>query len=328
MNIKKKIVVVGCGHWGKNLVRNFYELGALYCICEPNDNIANKLSNLYSVPNLSFDEVIKNSEIDGVVLAVPVQHHASMAIKAIEHGKHVYVEKPLAANHKEGAEIVKKAKEFSAHLMVGHLLQYHPAFIKLKDIVQSKVLGKIKYIYSSRMSFGKIRSFENVIWSFAPHDISMVLSLVSSELKEVRTESSCILQPDIEDIANLHMYFDSGIKAHITVSWLNPTKEQKLVVIGENGMIVFDDTKEWKEKLSLKKYNVDFVCEEPHLSTNKEEVISVPQAEPLFEECKYFIELLSEKVPPKTDGHEGLRVLKALGAFTESHKNQTSVKLK
>ena len=231
--MKKNIAVIGCGHWGKNLVRNFSELGALVAVCDPNDKLAKTYAKEHNVDNLSFTAIINDAAIEGVVLAVPAPLHASMAIEAMNAGKHVYVEKPLAMNKIEAAAMIASAKKNNVQLMVGHLLQYHPVFMAVRGLVDSGELGSLSYIYSNRLSFGKVRSEEDVIWSFAPHDISMVLSLTGEEPELVRTESSCILQPNIADTATVHMEFKSALKAHISVSWLHPYKEQKLVVVGE-----------------------------------------------------------------------------------------------
>jgi len=310
--MKKNIAVVGCGHWGKNLARNFFELGALYSVCDPDIEIAQKYADQYSAKNESFSEVINNKNIKGVVLAVPAPLHASMAIEALNCGKHVYVEKPLAMNQVEADLMITAAHKNNVHLMVGHLLQYHPVFVAVRNMVQSGGIGDLQYLYSNRLSFGKLRSEEDVIWSFAPHDISMILSLVGQEPDTVKTESVVILQRDIADAATLHMEFPSGLKAHISVSWLHPYKEQKLVVVGNKGMIVFDDTKRWDEKLALYNHVVDLSKKLPSIEKAELEFIDVPQSEPLNNECQHFIDVVNGSVFPITDGEEGLRVLRVL----------------
>ncbi len=322
-----RIAVIGCGHWGRNLVRNFAELGALAAVCDPNELLAETFAKEYNVENLSFDTVINETEIDGVVLAVPAPLHAAMAIAAMNAGKHVYVEKPLAMNIGEAADMIGSSKANGVHLMVGHLLQYHPSFVTLLNLVRSGELGAISYIYSNRLSFGKVRSEENVIWSFAPHDISMVLSLTGREPDSVRAESSSILQPDIADIATLHMNFPLGEKAHISVSWLHPYKEQKLVVIGKDAMAVFDDTKLWGEKLALYRHVVQSSDGVPNLKKAEVEFLEVVQSEPLTNECQHFLDIVSGKVLPLTDGAEGLRVLKVLSAASLSERRNETVRL-
>ncbi|MDC1143560.1 Gfo/Idh/MocA family oxidoreductase [Porticoccaceae bacterium] len=325
--MKKNIAVIGCGHWGKNLVRNFAELGALAAVCDPNELLAETYAKEYNVENLSFDAVINETDIEGVVLAVPAPLHATMAIAAMNAGKHVYVEKPLAMNKGEAEDMIASAKANGVQLMVGHLLQYHPVFIALRNLVESGELGTISYIYSNRLSFGKVRSEENVIWSFAPHDISMILSLTGQEPKSVRAESSSILQPDIADTATLHMDFPSGEKAHISVSWLHPYKEQKLVVVGKDAMAVFDDTKPWGEKLALYRHVIQSFDGAPSLKKSDVEFLEVAQSEPLRNECQHFLDTVSGNVTPLTDGAEGLSVLKVLSAASLSERKNETVRL-
>lgn len=325
--MKKNIAVIGCGHWGKNLVRNFAELGALAAVCDPNDKLAQSYANQYNVGNLSFATILANPAIEGVVLAVPASLHASMAIEAMVAGKYVYVEKPLAMNSIEAETMIASAKENNVHLMVGHLLQYHPVFMAVREIIDSGELGDLSYVYSNRLSFGKVRSEENVIWSFAPHDISMILSLIGQEPELVRTESSCILQPNIADTAILHMEFKSTLKAHVLVSWLHPHKEQKLVVIGSNAMIVFDDTRLWSEKLAIYRHSTknknNLLC----LEKAEAEYLDVLKSEPLRNECQHFIDVVNHNVVPLTNGAEGLRVLKVLSAASLSESKDEVVRL-
>jgi UDP-2-acetamido-3-amino-2,3-dideoxy-glucuronate N-acetyltransferase len=325
--MKKNIAVIGCGHWGKNLVRNFAELGALAAVCDPNTKLAQSYAEQYNVGNLSFAAILANPAIEGVVLAVPAPLHASMAIEAMNAGKHVYVEKPLAMNRIEAEAMIASAEDNDVQLMVGHLLQYHPIFMAVRGLVESGELGSLSYVYSNRLSLGKVRSEEDVIWSFAPHDISMILSLTGQEPELVRTESSCILQPHIADTATVHMEFKSALKAHVSVSWLHPFKEQKLVVVGQSGMAVFDDTKPWNEKLALYRHIVQTTGGLPSLEKAEVEYLEVPQSEPLKNECQHFINVVSENAVPLTDGDEGLSVLKVLSAASLSDSKKEAVKL-
>lgn len=325
--MKKNIAVVGCGHWGKNLVRNFAELGALAAVCDPNDQLAQSYAEEYNVGNLSFTEIINDEAIEGVVLAVPAPLHAPMAMEAMNAGKHVYVEKPLAMNKAEAEAMIASAEKNAVQLMVGHLLQYHPIFMAVRELVESGELGSLSYIYSNRLSLGKVRSEEDVIWSFAPHDISMILSLTQQQPESVRTQSSSILQPDIADIATVYIEFKSALKAHISVSWLHPYKEQKLVVIGKDAMAVFDDTKPWDEKLALYRHVVQTTDGLSSLEKAAVEYLEVPQSEPLRNECQHFLDVVSGNVAPLTDGDEGLRVLKVLSAASLSESKNEAVRL-
>lgn len=316
--MKKNIAVVGCGHWGKNLVRNFSDLGVLAAICEPDTQLAQNLSKQYGVTSRSYAEVIQDSNIEGVVLAVPAPLHAALAIEAMNAGKHVYVEKPLAMNQVEAIQMIETAKENNVHLMVGHLLQYHPVFAMLRDLVVSGKMGDLSYIYSNRLAFGKVRSEEDVIWSFAPHDISMILSLARQQPELVTVEASSILQANIADTATVHMKFSSGLKAHISVSWIHPYKEQKLIVIGNSGMAVFDDMQPWSHKLAFYSHNIDLTGETPRLEKSEVEYLDVVQSEPLKNECQHFIDVVNGRSLPLTNGDEGLNVLKVLSTATES----------
>jgi len=325
--MEKNIAVVGCGHWGKNLVRNFSELGALASICDPTREIAEQYSKQYSVKNNSFTAIINDPNIKGVVLAVPAKHHAVMAIDAMKHGKHVFVEKPMAINEAEATLMIETAKENKVQLMVGHLLQYHSIFKKVKDIVQRGEIGEINYIHSNRLSFGKVRNEEDVIWSFAPHDISMILSLANQDPEFISTQSAIILQNNIADSATIHIIFKSGLKSHISVSWLHPYKEQKLVVIGKTAMLTFDDTKPWNEKLSILRYQAETKHRSFVLNKNELEFVKVVEDEPLKNECQHFIDVVAKNLKPLTNEYEGLQVLKVLTAATQSQKDNKIIKI-
>lgn len=312
------IAVVGCGYWGKNLVRNFHTIGNLAAVCDPNKDFATTMADQYGVPAMSWEEVLASDSIKAVALAVPAEMHVSMAMSAIEAGKHVYVEKPIALDVDEAQKLVDYAKSENKTLMVGHLLQYHPVFLKLKKMIKDGAIGKLQYIYSSRLSLGKFRSEENILWSFAPHDISMILGLVEQEPNKVTAIGHNFLQNEIADTTITHMTFPSGIAAHIFVSWLHPYKEQRLVVTGEDGMLVFDDAKPWEEKLSHFAHKVDWSTGSPLPLKADPNYVSVEQDEPLKNECLHFVDCVTNGTTPRTDGHEGLRVLKVLDAATKS----------
>ena len=326
--MKQNIAVVGCGHWGKNLVRNFSELGSLSAVCDPNTQVAEDFSRKYNADNLSFDDVIRSNKIQGIVLAVPAPLHAEMSILAMKAGKHVYVEKPLAMSKGEADKMIEVSKTEGVQLMVGHLLQYHPIFTAMKNLVDSGGLGEVSYIYSNRLSFGQVRSEEDVIWSFAPHDISMVLSLINEDPEEVLAQSSQILQKNITDSSTIHMKFKNNRNAHIFVSWLHPYKEHKLVVVGKNAMAVFDDSLLWKNKLSLYDHKVNIDNGIPDLSKADVRYIDVEESEPLRNECMHFMEVVNNNTKPKTDSIEGLRVLNVLSAASLSQASKKIIKIK
>ena len=325
--MKKHIAVVGCGHWGKHLVRNFSELGALCSISDLNSEIANQYAIQYNVKKSSFTEIINDSNIKGIVLAVPAHLHASMAIEVMNKNKYVFVEKPLAMNEVEAEAMITTAKKNKVQLMVGHLLQYHPIFKTIREYVKEGKIGEINYIYSNRLSFGKVRTEEDVIWSFAPHDISMILSLTGQEPEYVSTNATSILQKNIADTATIHLQFKSGLKSHISVSWLHPYKEHKLVVVGQSAMLVFDDTKPWHEKLALYPYEVMSSKNLVNLQNSNVQYIKVLEEEPLKKECQHFLDVVEKDIKPLTDGSEGLRVLKVLSAAFRSQIKNERVKL-
>tara|TARA_B100000900_G_scaffold171713_1_gene145915 strand:+ start:7707 stop:8699 length:993 start_codon:yes stop_codon:yes gene_type:complete len=312
INMEKNIAVVGCGYWGKNLVRNFYELGVLKSICDPDKDLISKMTSLYDVEPKNFLEILEDDEIQGVVIASPAFLHADLAIRALEKKKNVFVEKPLAINENEALQIINCAKKNDKQLMVGHLLQYHPVFKRIKEIVKSKELGELIHISSSRKSMGKIRSEEDVLWSFAPHDISMILSLADRNISKIDSDRIHLLQKDIADISRILIEFEGGLKADVSVSWIHPHKEQKLIVTLEQGILIFDDTLDWSKKLELVKYHHVNKKDEHMLYKDDSVYIGVKMQEPLRQECEHFIECIKLQEKPLTDGVEGLEVLKVL----------------
>tara|TARA_Y100000591_G_scaffold329691_1_gene358812 strand:- start:166 stop:1155 length:990 start_codon:yes stop_codon:yes gene_type:complete len=322
------ISVVGCGHWGKNLIRNFFNLNSLFSICDSNTELAKRYADQYNVREQTFTDILNDSNIQGVVLAVPAKMHASMAMKVMNSGKHVFVEKPLAMNESEAEMMINASKDNNVQLMVGHLMQYHPIFTKIKQLVDAGEIGELSYIYSNRLSFGKVRSEEDVIWSFAPHDISMILSLVDHEPKFVRTNSFSILQKNISDNATIQIEFASGLRSNISVSWVNPYKEQKLVVTGKDAMLVFDDTKPWNEKLGLYSYKVITTKHSINLEKSNVNYIKVKEEEPLKNECQHFIDVVKKNIKPLTDKSEGLNVVRVLTAASQSQRENKVVRIK
>jgi UDP-2-acetamido-3-amino-2,3-dideoxy-glucuronate N-acetyltransferase len=314
-----KIAVVGAGYWGKNLLRVFNELGVLYAICETNPDNPNLV--LYAKKSLYTDyhELLSDSNVEAVAIAAPAAMHYEMSKKALESGKDVYVEKPLALTVREGQEIVDIAEKNKRVLMVGHILQYHPAVIKLKELISSGELGRLEYIYSNRLNIGKLRTEENILWSFAPHDISVILMLLGEEPTKVSAFGGDYLSKGIYDTTLTTLEFKDGVKGHIFVSWLHPYKEQKLIVVGSKAMAVFDDVS--KEKLFLYPHKIEWKEGKIPVAQKSEfQVIPVRKAEPLKEELIHFIACVKHRGKPLTDGHEGLRILKILELAENSLK--------
>jgi UDP-2-acetamido-3-amino-2,3-dideoxy-glucuronate N-acetyltransferase len=322
-----KITVVGCGYWGKHIVRNFAELGVLASVCDSDQERANNLAQQYNVPSLAFDDVLK-SDIDGIVIGAPAAQHYELAQNALKAGKHVFVEKPLSLEVEEARMLCDLSIQVGCTLMVGHLLQYHPAFLELKRLISKGDLGRLQYIYSNRLNLGKFRNEENILWSFAPHDISMILGLVGDLPEKIYATGVCHLNPHIHDVTTTHLSFKNGIQAHIFVSWLHPYKEQKLVVIGDRGMAVFDDSLAWGEKLKLYPHQVTWVNGLPQPEKAEATCVPLEVAEPLKLECQHFIDCIKNKQQPRTDGIEGLNVLQVLDAAQKSLQMETSISLK
>lgn len=321
------VAVVGCGHWGKNLVRNFAELGNLAAIADPSQEVAGRMSINHGVPAMTFEEILESDNVDGVVIASPAVLHAELCIQALEAGKHVFVEKPLALTLEDGRMVVATAEKAGRTLMVGHLLQYHPAFLALIEQVRSGRIGRLQYLYSNRLNLGKIRREENVFWSFAPHDISMILALTDEMPKAVAAHGSAFLHKSIPDSTITHLQFESGVAAHIFVSWLHPFKEQKLVVVGDEGMAVFDDTQPWDQKLGIYPHKVRWKNQQPTPEKANFLTVDVTPDEPLKRECQNFVNSIATGEAPRTDGAEALRVLDVLCSAQASLETGESVPL-
>jgi len=320
---KRDLALIGAGYWGKNLARNFNQLGALHTICDRSEDLLNTFKTQeYSEVNLtnSLESVLNDPEISKVAIAVPAALHFEVAFKALKAGKDVFVEKPLCLDVKQGEQLVREAKAGNSILMVGHLLQYHPCVIKLQQLVQEGELGKLYYLTSNRLNLGKIRREENALWSFAPHDISVILSLVGyQEPKEVRCIGEAYLNHQVADTTLTTLRFESGARAHIHVSWLNPFKEQKLTVVGSQGMAVFDDSKAWCEKLVLYKNHLSWDLNQNPTPNKKPGIlVEADEQEPLKNECQHFLTSCATRNQPKTDGIEGLKSLRVLDAAQKS----------
>jgi UDP-2-acetamido-3-amino-2,3-dideoxy-glucuronate N-acetyltransferase len=314
-----KVAVAGAGYWGKNLLRNFDQLGVLYAICESDAGNPNLKPYINAKIYTDYADMLRDGDIRAVAISTPAATHYEMVRRALEEGKHVYVEKPLCLSEREGVELNALARAKSLVLMVGHLLQYHSAFLKLKELIDGGELGKIQYIYSNRLNLGRIRREENILWSFAPHDISMILSMAGEMPSRVSTSGGNYLHAEIADVTLSSLAFQNGINAHIFVSWLHPYKEQKLIVVGDRGMAVFDDTAKPEDKLLVFPHKIDW--KEGNVPVPvKEEAVHVPfeNKEPLNEECRHFVECVEGGKTPRTDGEEGLRVLRVLNALQRS----------
>jgi UDP-2-acetamido-3-amino-2,3-dideoxy-glucuronate N-acetyltransferase len=311
---QRHIGLIGAGNWGKNHLRNLYKFGVLNCVMETSAEATNQLKQEFD--ELEFvnrlDDLLNKKEIKGVVIAAPAELHYELTKKALLAGKDVLVEKPLALHVSEGEELVALAAEHNRILMVGHILQYHSAVIRLKEMIDNGELGRIRYIYSNRLNIGKLRTEENVLWSFAPHDISLIIMFMNGEApSRVQAHGGSYLSTGIYDTTLTTLEFKNGVKGHVFVSWLHPFKEQKLVVVGSEKMVVFDDVS--KEKLFIYPHKITW--EKGKIPVAKKEefiTLDLELKQPLEEELKHFIHCIDIRSIPKTDGEEGLTVLRVL----------------
>ncbi len=310
------VAVVGCGYWGRNLVRNFRELGALQLVCDNTPEGRATAADIAPDSEIvdEFDAVL-SSDVEGIVVATPAETHFALTKQALQAGKDVLVEKPLALDFEDGAQLVRTAEEGDRVLMVGHVLEYHPAVVRLRKMVASGELGTVRYFYSNRLSMGKIRREENILWSFAPHDIAVILRVVGRMPLQVSASGGAYVQPNIADVTVTNLLFDDGVRAHIHVSWLHPFKEQRLVAVGSRRMSSFDDV---AKELTLYDQRVEWREGQPIPIKGGGTPVPFSDEEPLRLECLAFLDSIASRQPPLTDGRSGLRVLRVLQAAQRS----------
>lgn len=313
-----KAALLGCGGWGKNLARNLAQLDALAVIVDPDLKAAALAQELGVRHVTNAEDVLADPEIEAVVIATPAATHFVEASRAITAGKHVYVEKPIALNVNDATKLADLAKKANRHLMVGHLLQYHPSYQDLRALAQAGRFGKIRHINSSRLNLGLLRHEENVLWSFSPHDVSMVLGLAAASPISVMAIASIFLQNQIPDITAVHIRFGDGSTAEIRASWLHPEKEQKLILVGETAMAVFNDRNGWEEKLLISDYTVTWDGPRPRAVRGGSRFAVSSQAEPLKLEMQHFLDCITNDTPPITDAVEAIAVLRVLQAAQQS----------
>jgi UDP-2-acetamido-3-amino-2,3-dideoxy-glucuronate N-acetyltransferase len=308
-----RVAVIGSGQWGKNLIRNFHELRALAAICDADEDRLSGWKEQYPECRrvTSYSEILTDDTLSAVAIATPAETHGDFVKEALLCGKDVFVEKPLCLSVRDGAALVALSEKKGRILMVGHLLWYHPAVLKLKELIEAGELGRIEYIYSNRLNLGTIRREENILWSFAPHDISVILGLLDEMPAVVQAQGGNYLHRQIADVTVSLLSFPSGVKAHIFVSWLHPFKEQKLIVVGDRKMAVFDDV-ESKDKLLLYPHSIDWKHHIPVANKAEAERVPFDAEEPLRAECLHFLDCVRTRRRPRTDGTEGLRVLTVL----------------
>lgn len=314
-----QIALVGAGYWGRNLARNFAELGALAAIVDTHAQTASAIAVANGARVDTLDAVLMDDTIQGVAIATRAETHFTLAKMAVEAGKHVYVEKPLVLDVDEADALIAMAADAGRVLMVGHLLRFHPKFEQMLEIVRSGQFGPLQHIYSDRLSLGKIRTEENVLWSFAPHDISMLLALAGEDPVAVSAQGTAVVNEGIADSASIQLRFPSGIRAEVRASWLHFRKVQQIVALCRDATIVFEDSEpEWDRKLSIHPYSIELSNGLPIPERGEVIYPSTPRDEPLRRECRHFLDCIAAGSRPVTDGEEGRAVLKVLQAASHS----------
>ena len=315
LNINFNIVQIGCGYWGTNLAKTFNRLGSLSHLCDENIKLAKKLA-IEINPNLEIIDpkaLESLDEVDAASIATPANTHFEIARTCLKKGWHVYIEKPITLVASEAEELINCAKESNLKIQAGHLLLYHPAVERMHELIANNKIGDIRYIYSNRISYGKIRTFENVAWSFMPHDISLILYFAQSELNSMDFKASSVFSPNNLDTAHLWLNFSNGIRSHIFASWCNPFKEHKLVIIGQTGSLIFEDSVE-KNKLTYIDYKIDLDEHDMPLLSDLSirENLNIKSERPLDNACKDFIDSCKSDKEPLASVENALEVVRIL----------------
>jgi len=301
-----KVAVIGCGTWGKNLVRNFYNLESLYSICDMDSETICAISSQYNGIKCicEFDEILLTEEIKGVVIATPSHTHYPLVKKALLAGKNVYVEKPVATSSDEAKELTELADEKGLVLMVGHLLLYHPAVTRLKSLIKDNALGKISYLQSDRLNVNFFKNDRSVMWDLTPHDLSMAAYVLDKKPLSVKSAVGCSVNKDgIIDITHIDVDFEDDILVHLSDSWINPVKRVSLTVRGEQATAVLDDTLAENKLVIYDNFSPE------------KRIVEIPdyiEIEPLKLECMHFLNCIENKIKPRSDGLNGYEVVKIL----------------
>lgn len=316
--MKPRIAVLGCGYWGANHIRTLKALGALHAVSDANLARAEGFASEHECLAISPDELFQRDDIDGVVLALPPQFHADFAVRAAENGKDMLVEKPIALTVVDAERAVKAAKDHGRIFMVGHVLRFHPAFERLKELIDGGELGEVKYIHSHRLGLGKFHTENDALWDLAPHDLSMILAVTGVAPIEVRGEGAALLD-HLSDFAHVHMLFPNGVRSHLFASRLNPYRERRLTVVGTKAMAVFDDVEPWDRKLAVYRHAIWQDSGQWAFTTNEPSYVPVEQGMPLTRELEHFLSCIETREEPRTDGEEAITVLRILTAGTVNH---------
>ena len=299
------IALIGCGNWGKNIARNLHQMGSLACIYDSNIKLSEKLSYDYSLPTLELNKIFKDHNINAIVIASPAMTHKDIAIEALNNDKDVFIEKPFCLSLTDAQKLSELATNKNRILMVGHLLNYHNAFIKMKELIKNGKIGVPQNIKANRLALGAIRSEESVIYDLSAHDISMILSIVKELPIDVNVQSIHHHDNVGPDAVSIKLSFSKGLTALINSDWMSPYKEHKFSIIGTKGSLIFDDTKTWSEKLL---YNPSIVTSKNSIINAPIEKIKIQENEPLKSELKEFIDCIYSRKTPLTDHQEAVKV--------------------
>ncbi|MEO9340246.1 Gfo/Idh/MocA family oxidoreductase [Mesorhizobium sp. SB112] len=316
--MKPRIAVLGCGYWGSNHIRTLKALGVLHAVSDANFARAEGFASEQECLAIAPDDLFARDDIDAIVMALPPQYHAEAAIRAVQSGKDVLVEKPIALTVADAERAVQAAKDNKRIFMVGHVLRFHPAFEKLKELIDEGELGEVKYIHSHRLGLGKFHTENDALWDLAPHDLSMILAITKSAPTEIRGEGAALLD-HLSDFAHLHMRFPGGLKSHLFASRLNPYRERRLTVVGTKAMAVFDDVEPWERKLAVYRHAVWQDSGQWAFTMNEASYVPVEQGMPLTRELEHFLHCIETREEPRTDGEEAITVLRILTAGTIRH---------
>jgi len=320
-----RVGVVGAGAWGRNHVRTVAGLAEaeLAAVCDTDPKVREKVARQYPAALVTAEVPALLGAVDAVIVASPAATHAAIAQQAVDAGKPVLVEKPFALNGRDAEAVARRSAERKVPVLAGHLLVYHPAVERLRELVQTGELGKVFYLYGLRVNLGQVRKDENALWSFGPHDVSMALYLLGEQPVRVAAHGKSYLQPGIEDVVFLTMEFASGVLAHVQLSWLDPHKERKLTVVGAKKMVVFDDM-EPREKLRIYDKGVDRPPEYGSFGESlaiREGDIFIPRlpaVEPLAAELAHFVRAAQGREAPRATAEDGVRVVRVLEAASRS----------
>ena len=319
-----RVGVAGLGYWGPNLARNFAAIGGceLTWLCDASEEARAKLASSFPAARATGDlaDLLADPELDAIVLATPVPTHAELAVAVAQAGKHCFVEKPLATSTADAERAVAAAQAAGRILMVGHLLEYHPAVARLKELIENEELGGLYYVYGNRLNLGKLRADENALWSLGAHDVSVALHLIGEEPEACEAHGASFVREGVQDVVFCYLRFPSGVVAHLHLSWLDPHKERRLTVVGSRRMATFDDMLiEGKLTVYDKGFDEDTRSWGEYIARSGDTFSPrIPNREPLRIECEHFIECIRTGSTPRSDGNSGLRVVRVLEALQQS----------